>query len=136
MSDCLFCKIIKGEIPSYKVYEDDDVVAFLDITPVNSGHTLVVPKEHYEDMTKIPDELLCKVIRVIKHVAPAALKAVGSTGFNLGQNNGKVAGPMVDHVHFHITPRFEGDGYELWTGRAYSDGEAEEVLKQIVGNLK
>ncbi len=135
MSTCIFCKIIAGEIPSYKVYEDENVLAFLDITPVNAGHTLVVPKTHYENLLDLPEDLAQKLIAVIKKIAPAILKGASAEGFNLGLNNGSVAGQLVPHFHWHIMPRFANDNFELWRGRKYEAGEAEEVLMKIKENL-
>ncbi|MFH0856297.1 MAG: HIT family protein [bacterium] len=132
MTDCIFCKIIRGDVPSYKVYEDDFIYAFLDIIPINKGHILVVPKEHHENILDTPEELLCKIIKVVKNIAPIALKAVGSEGFNLGVNNGTIAGQIVSHLHFHIVPRFLYDGHQLFQGGAYEAGEAEDIQEKIV----
>jgi len=133
--DCIFCKIVAGEIPSYKIYEDDKILVFLDISPVNPGHALVVPKEHYEDLLVLPDELALAAIQAVKKVAPAILKATGATGFNLNQNNGTVAGQAVSHFHWHIVPRLENDGRELWHGEIYSNGQAEELIEKIKQTL-
>ena len=133
--NCIFCKIIAGEITSYKVYEDDKTLAFLDISPVNPGHTLVIPKEHYANMSELPDEILCHLAKVVKKIAPAILSAVGSQGFNLGLNNGSVSGQLVDHFHWHIMPRFEDDGWELWHGKTYGEGQAEEIIEKIKQSL-
>ena len=133
--DCIFCKIVAGEIPAFKVYEDDDILAFLDITPVNSGHTLVIPKQHYASLLELPDELLCRLAQAVKKIAPAVLAGVNSDGFNLGLNNGPVSGQLVPHFHWHIMPRFDGDGFELWHGHKYADGEAEAVATEIKKNL-
>ena len=133
--NCIFCKIIAGEITSYKVYEDDKTLAFLDISPVNPGHTLVIPKEHYANMSELPDEILCHLAKVVKKIAPAILSAVGSQGFNLGLNNGSVSGQLVDHFHWHIMPRFEDDGWELWHGKTYGEGPAEEIIEKIKQSL-
>jgi len=133
--DCIFCKIIAGEIPAYKVYEDEKILAFLDITPVNPGHTLVVPKEHHADLLDLPEELACQAISVIKKITPAILAGTGAKAFNLNLNNGITAGQLVSHFHWHIVPRFEGDGYELWHGKSYGEGEAEAVLEGIKNNL-
>jgi histidine triad (HIT) family protein len=128
---CIFCKIVAGEIPSHKVYEDDDVLAFLDITPVNPGHTLVIPKHHYENLLDLPEAEAQKLLSVIKKIAPAIMGAVGAKGFNLGLNNGVSAGQVVGHVHFHIIPRLENDGRQLWHGGEYKEGEAEVILEKI-----
>lgn len=134
--NCIFCKIIKGEIPSYKVYEDENVLAFLDIAPVNYGHTLIIPKKHYSNLEEISEEELCKVISVVKKVGKAMKDKLGVAGYNVGVNNDPVAGQIVPHVHFHVMPRNEKDGLKLWPGGKYKDGEAEEVLKKIKGTLK
>ncbi len=133
--DCIFCKIIKGEIPSRKVYEDEDMIAFLDIMPVNKGHALVVPKRHFQYIEEATDEELAALMKKIKKIAPAVLRAVGSQGYNLGINNGAVAGQLVPHLHFHIMPRFEGDGHHLFKGKKLSDEEMDKVKEKIVGNL-
>lgn len=134
--DCIFCQIVAGEIPAHKVYEDDDILAFLDITPVNPGHTLVIPKQHYASMLELPDELLCRLAQTVKKIAPAVLAAVNSDGFNLGLNNGPVSGQIVLHFHWHIMPRFNGDGFDLWHGSKYQEGEAEAVMEKIKTALK
>lgn len=135
MDDCIFCKIINGDIPSYKVYEDDDVLAFLDITPVNCGHTLVVSKKHYNNLINLPEDDTIKLIKVIKKIIPSIMSGTKAEGFNLNLNNGPVAGQVVNHIHFHIVPRHHNDGYKLWHGREYKTGEAEEILKKIKDNL-
>jgi histidine triad (HIT) family protein len=131
MNDCLFCKIIRGEIPSTKIYENDKILAFLDINPVNPGHTLVVPKEHFADMLETPDEVLDEMIRAVKKIAPAILQATGAEGFNLGVNNGEAAGQLILHTHFHIMPRRAGDGLKHWPGKQYGEGEMVEVSEKI-----
>ncbi|MBI5731782.1 MAG: HIT family protein [Candidatus Magasanikbacteria bacterium] len=135
MSECVFCKIISNEIPSVKVYETGRVLAFLDINPVNPGHVLVVPKEHYTNMLETPEEVLKELIAAAKKIAPAVLKGTGASAFNLTVNNGPEAGQVVAHTHFHIIPRFNGDGYRLWGGRAYAASEMEEAGKKIRKNL-
>lgn len=137
MSDCLFCKIVSGEIPSHKVYEDDKFLAFLDINPVNLGHTLVIPKDHYETLFDTPDGVLSEILPIAKKIARVVMEVTGAGGFNLNQNNYSVAGQVVDHLHFHIVPRFEDDGLELWPGEQYEDdNKAEELAKKISQNLK
>ncbi|MEI7741551.1 MAG: HIT family protein [bacterium] len=131
MSDCLFCKIIAGEIPSTKVYEDQDVVAFLDISPVNKGHTLVVPKSHAENFLVVSEDVSAKAFGAAQKVAKAVLAATGAHGFNLHVNNGHVSGQVVDHLHIHIIPRFEGDGLEHWPKMTYGSGEMWEVGEKI-----
>lgn len=135
MADCLFCRIIAKQIPCFKVYEDEDSLAFLDIKPVNPGHTLVVPKKHYDDFLAIPKEETEKMMRVMKKIAPAVLAGVKAQGFNLNLNNGRAAGQLISHLHWHIVPRFAGDGHDLWSGRDYAEGEAERILHSIRDSL-
>ena len=117
---CLFCKIINKEIPANIVYEDGETLAFLDIRPINPGHTLVIPKKHFEHCLETSDEALGAIMKTIKKVVPAILKAVGAEAFNLGVNCGSVAGQVIFHTHFHIMPRFSGDGHEMWHGKEAS----------------
>jgi len=133
--DCLFCKIVAGEIPCAKVFEDEKYLAFLDIGPVNPGHTLVIPKEHYDDLLKTPDALLDNMLGVTKKVAKAVLKAVNSEGFNVGINTGQGAGQLVPHFHIHIMPRFPEDGHHLWKQGNYKEGEMQKVANKIRQNL-
>lgn len=135
MSDCIFCKIVKGELPSHKVYEDDDVLAFLDINPVNPGHTLIIPKEHHKDLLNTPTELASKLIQAVQKIAPAILKEVESDAFNLGVNCGVGAGQIVFHTHLHIMPRFENDGHRLWVGKKMEQSELSEIAEKIKINL-
>lgn len=105
---CVFCKIIAGEIPCHKVYEDDSVLALLDIGPIAEGHTLVVPKSHAERLDAIAAAEGAAIGAVLPRVARAVLKATGASDFNVLQNNGESAGQAVWHVHFHVIPRHEG----------------------------
>ena len=117
MSNCIFCKIIKGDIPADKVWDSDDIFAFLDINPVNLGHVLVIPKKHFASLETTPDEIACEMMKAAKKIGLVMNDAIGADGFNLGLNNGKVAGQAVEHVHFHVMPRFVGDGLTLWPGK-------------------
>lgn len=136
MTDCIFCKIAEGKIPSAKVYENERIICFLDINPVNNGHVLIVPKKHYENLQMIPEDLLCEVIKTAKKISPAIIKAVNADSLNIGVNNGKNAGQLVMHFHMHIMPRFSGDGYELWHGKQYKEGEMQKVAERIKNLLK
>jgi histidine triad (HIT) family protein len=133
--DCIFCKIAKGEIPSEKIYEDADVLAFLDIGPVNKGHALVIPKRHYETIMDMPDEALAKVAAVVKKVAAAVKKAVSADGISIGQSNHKSAGQAIPHVHFHVMPRYANDGLRHWPQGTYAENEmklyGEKIRAQI-----
>ncbi len=118
-------------MPAEKIYEDEEVVAFLDISPITKGHTLVIPKRHFKDLVDTPADLLAKLISVVKDVAPAITRAMGADGFNVGLNNGKAAGQVVYHIHFHIIPRFTYDNLKMWEGSGYKEGEIEEVGSKI-----
>ena len=129
-TDCIFCKIISGELPSSKVYEDNDVLAFLDIKPVNPGHTLVIPKKHFENIHDTPDDIFAKTMVAAKKIADAILK-LGAKGVNIGMNNGSAAGQIVFHAHIHIMPRYGKDLLKLWTCKEYQEGEKDLVAKKI-----
>ncbi|NQV89555.1 MAG: HIT family protein [Parcubacteria group bacterium] len=133
MSDCLFCKIIAGEIPSVNVYEDEYVLAFLDINPVKAGHTLVVPKNHADDVSQSSNEDLAQVMGVVLKIAPKIQETVGGDGFNLMSNVGEAAGQSVFHTHFHIIPRFNGDGLPMWEHEGATD-EGREALGEKIRN--
>ncbi len=130
-NDCLFCKIASGEIPSHKIYEDDLTVAFLDINPVNLGHTLVIPKKHAGNLRDISEEDYLAVQKTVKRLAPKIAEALGACGYNIGQNNEPCSGQVVMHLHVHIMPRFEGDGYKLWHGKELSNEDAKKILEKI-----
>jgi len=134
-SDCVFCKIVEGKLPCYKVYENREFMAFLDRTPVNKGHTLLVPKAHYESLEKLPDTLSEKLILTLKKLVVPVASAVGSPGVNIGLNNAPVAGRLIPHVHFHIMPRFENDGYRLWEGKKLSEDEMKKIAQKIKNSL-
>ena len=130
MSPCIFCNIVANELPSTKVYEDKNALAFLDIKPVNPGHTLVIPKKHFENIHDMPDSLVGKVAIVAKRVADAILK-LGARGVNIGMNNGEAAGQIVFHAHMHVMPRYGKDSFSLWVGKEYDSNEREEVAEKI-----
>lgn len=131
MTDCLFCRIAAKQLPSTMVYEDDAVYAFLDIKPVNPGHTLVVPKIHYEGFIEADAETLSRLIQATQKVARAIVQTFGADGFNLEENNGEIAGQVIPHLHFHVVPRRPDDGLKHWPGTPYVEGQAEEVAKKI-----
>ncbi len=105
-NNCIFCAIAAGEIPSFKIYEDEFVLAYLDINPFTEGHTLVIPKTHAEGLLDADDALLATVIARVKKVAAHIKTALPCDGFNILQNNGEAAGQSVKHLHFHIVPRY------------------------------
>ena len=131
-ADCLFCKIVKGEIPCAKVYEDAQVLAFLDIAPVAPGHALVIPKLHCADLFALPDALDAAWLAAQKLVGRAVMTALGATGLNVQQNNGASAGQVVFHAHVHLIPRRDGDGLALWPGAPYADAAAMAAVAESV----
>ena len=132
MTDCIFCKIVSGELPAEKVYEDDNVLAFLDINVINKGDVLVVPKKHYPDFLDIPSDELSEVIKITQKVAGAVEKAVNSDGYNISINNKSAAGQAVMHLHIHIVPRFKDDGFKLWKQKPTSSEERKQMQKDIL----
>ncbi len=133
--DCIFCKIVAGEIPSYKVYEDSDVLGFLDVSPISKGHSLIIPKKHYPSLLETPDELIGRLIIAAKKLGQALSDCLKSDGFNLFQNNGVAAGQLVNHLHFHLLPRFSGDNkFSFPTYKEkYVEGEAESLSSSLKG---
>lgn len=135
MDECIFCKIIKGKIPSSKIYENENFFAFLDIAPVNKGHTLIIPKKHYKNILDMPEEKLNGYMETVKKVAKAVMKGVNADGINISMNNEKAAGQVVMHAHIHVIPRFENDGLKLWPQGKYQEGESEKTREKIVNYL-
>jgi len=137
MNECIFCKIINKEIPCYEIYEDENILAFLDRTPVNPGHTLVIPKKHSETILDTDEETLEKLIIATKKISNAIYKGLKLKGFNIGMNQFKVGGQVVPHLHIHIMPRKEGDNLRLWGSREYeSEEEKFEIQDKITRLLK
>ena len=135
--DCIFSKIVAGEIPAQKVYEDDVILAFLDINPISDGHTLVVPKKKYERLDDCPAELLGQMCSRLGRIAKAVVSATGAEGYNMLCNNGRAAGQLIDYVHFHIIPRNLGDGVlAKWPQHKYPQGKIEQIAERIRENLK
>ncbi len=134
--DCIFCKIVSGQIPSIKLYENDAVLAFMDIGPISDGHTLVIPKQHYARLDQAPPESVAQLSRLFPMLAAAVQKAVNADGYNLLCNNGAAAGQVVEHLHFHIIPRSVDDGvFNRWPSNQYEEGKAEHIAKKIQENL-
>ncbi len=129
--DCLFCKIIAGDVPAEKVYEDAGTLAFLDIHPINPGHTLVVPKNHAVGIAEVESADLQAVMATIKKIAPAVVAGVGADAYNIGINQGAAAGQVIMHLHVHIMPRFATDGHKLWHGTNASAEERAAVGEKI-----
>lgn len=112
MSDCIFCKIVNGEIPSKKIYEDENIFAFLDIQPKSAGHTLVIPKKHFENIYDIPENTLCEVMKVVKILSKRINERLSPNGIYVRQNNGESVGQSVFHYHVHIIPNYEKEPSE------------------------
>ena len=131
--DCIFCKIVNGEIPSKTVYEDDVFRAILDLGPASKGHTLLIPKEHASNLYELPDETAGKTLILAKKLAIRMTEKLQCDGFNLVQNNGEVAGQTVNHFHFHLIPRYLNDNQVIaWVPGEPSQDELEAIRKQIV----
>jgi len=136
MAECIFCKIVRGEIPCTKVYEDDLVLSFLDINPINPGHTLVLPKKHYATLFEVDPETLTACMLASRKISQAVYKGVKADGLNFLQNNFKAAGQLIDHVHFHLIPRFANDGFMTsWPGKPYPPGAMEKTLEHVLAEL-
>ncbi|MCK9360728.1 HIT family protein [Patescibacteria group bacterium] len=133
--ETIFSKILSGEIPCEKIYEDDFAFAFLDINPVNPGHALVIPKTWSAGFLDASEDTICRLIPAIQKVAKAVKEATGAEGVNIIQNEGAVAGQKVFHLHFHVIPRHAGDGREHWHGNPISAEEAKAVGEKIRAKL-
>jgi histidine triad (HIT) family protein len=135
MSDCIFCKIVNGEIPSAKVFENEHVFAFLDLSQVTKGHTLVIPKVHKENIFELTPEIASKVFEVVPQIANSIKKQFQPEGLNLLNNNGALAGQSVFHYHMHIIPRYgKGDGFgAVW--KSHEDQYTPEKLQEIATTI-
>lgn len=132
-SECIFCRIVAGEIPCAKVFESEDVIAFLDIAPVRPGHALVLPKGHYPTLWHLPDELGANLLAAVKKVGRGVMEATGARGMNVGMNNHPAAGQLVPHAHIHLIPRQEGDGLSLWDQSPYEDNS---VMLELADRIR
>ena len=135
--DCIFCKIAKGEIDSAKIWEDDDVLVFMDVKPFTKGHCLVIPKKHFENIFDIEDNILQKVIVMAKNISEKIKKNLGADGIRLSQSNGKAAGQEVMHFHLHIIPRYEGEDVPIHLTETIHSPQADfEEIKKIAEKLQ
>ncbi|MBN2455924.1 MAG: HIT family protein [Sedimentisphaerales bacterium] len=134
--NCLFCKIAAGQIPVVKIFEDEALLGFLDIGPLSDGHTLVIPKQHFERLHDCPGEVLANICRRIGTIAKAVICAVNCDDYNVLCNNGRAAGQLINHLHFHIIPRKTGDGlFNNWPAYKYKEGRCEAIADEIRKNL-
>jgi histidine triad (HIT) family protein len=136
MENCVFCKIVRGELPANKIYEDNDTLVFMDIGPIVKGHLLVIPKTHYAHLLETPAAVLAKLVVVVQKIAAAQKKALQADGVNVVQSNGRAAGQVVDHIHFHIIPRFTLDGHHWnWKPQKYADGGEMRAFADKIKNV-
>jgi len=132
---CNFCKIVSGKNPASIVYEDGKILAFMDLYPANVGHTLVVPKEHWETIYDIPEEVLSNLFAVVKKISVAVKKAVGAEGISILQFNGRVSGQSVMHFHVHVIPRFRGDAISRLIGAMLGPTGFEKAARKDLGEI-
>jgi len=133
--ECIFCKIINKEIPSDIIYEDDSVVAFMDVRPVSRGHALVVPKKHSADFFDADEATLERLMPSVQKIAKALSTAVNAAGINITTNNGAAAGQVIFHLHFHLIPRFSNDGLKPWPhheAEPKTRAEVAEAVKKLL----
>ncbi len=132
MTECIFCKIVSKEIPSEVLYENEDVIAVLDINPIHFGHALIIPKQHCDDFLDLPDGAYHSILQAAKIVTKALVQSLKLEGYNLFSNNGRIAGQSVFHFHLHITPRYRDDNIRfLLNLKKYSDGEMKRYGTMI-----
>ncbi len=130
--NCIFCKIVAGQIPCYKVYEDDRVLSFLDVGPLSRGHTLIVPKRHFLTLDQMPDDLAAACVAVAPRLARAVIAVTGAHAWNLLQNNGKLAHQAVGHVHFHIIPKTDLAGLGIaWPASKLDPKDGQDLAAKI-----
>ncbi len=130
--DCIFCKIVKGEIPSYKIYEDEHALAFLDINPINEGHTLVIPKNHYETLDEAVADEIPALFSAVHKVTKGVIEGMNPEGYNIFTSAGEVAGQVVKHLHIHILPRWSGDKFRfIWPQQKLSEEKMTEIKEKI-----
>lgn len=133
MADCIFCKLANGEIPTAKLYEDDDFTVILDAGPATLGHCLILPKAHYANIYEMPEDLVAKAFVLAKKIATQMTRAMNCDGFNIVQNNGETAGQSVFHFHIHLIPRYKG-GEKIvanWTPGTLTDEAREEIIRKF-----
>jgi histidine triad (HIT) family protein len=134
--DCIFCKIIAGDIPAARVVEDDDALAFMDIGPVAEGHVLLIPKAHVATADEMTAEQASRVLGHLPALVRAVRDVTGCEGVNILQNNGAVAHQVVMHVHFHVIPRTSGDAFDFnWPAGKYPPGKAEQLAEDLRNRL-
>ena len=131
--NCIFCKILNGDIPSRTIFEDEDFQVIMDVEPATKGHCLILPKNHYANLFEMPDEVAAKVLPIAKKVAAHLKETLQGDGINLVQNNGEAAGQTVHHFHMHVIPRYEGGNAKdvTWSHSAFRAEELDAIRDQI-----
>lgn len=138
--NCIFCGIVAGTVPARKIYEDDETVAFLNIHPMNLGQTLVIPKDHFENIYSLPDEQLCRVMITTRKIATAIKSSLDADGINIAMNNETASGQAIFHAHIHIIPRYNDDGLGVAFDdsskyKTYEGDSAGAIVEKIVKEL-
>lgn len=132
--DCIFCKIVNGEIPSKTIYEDTMFKVILDVSPATKGHALILVKDHYANFFELPEDVAAEAIKLAKKIATKMKENLQADGFNLVQNNGEVAGQTVNHFHLHLIPRYKNDEQHiLWNPTTVTQDVLEEIKNLITG---
>ncbi len=136
-NQCIFCKIIDGEIPSATIYEDEDFKVIMDISPAAAGHAIMLPKKHFANLYELDDQTASRALIVARKVATAMREELGCDGLNVLQNNGEAAGQTVFHYHIHLIPRMKEDTVNLsWQQKSYADGEAARIAEAIAKRIR
>ena len=131
MTECIFCDVMDGKLPSYMIYDDDDCLAILDKYPIDNGHSLIITRQHYEKITDMSIDDVSRLFSKVPKIINAIIKATGADGFSIAQNNGKSAKQIIPHVHIHLIPRYNATG-TLWTKRKImSDDELKQLAEKI-----
>ncbi|NIQ04349.1 MAG: HIT family protein [Candidatus Korarchaeota archaeon] len=134
--DCIFCDIVAGNTPAEKVYEDDRVLAFLDINPISEGHTLIIPKKHYPDIFEIPSHELCELSQTTKKISKSLRISLNAKGVNVLHNSGTAAQQEVPHFHIHVIPRYRGDQINIFPERKQKKGDLNKIAEKIRKRLQ
>jgi histidine triad (HIT) family protein len=134
---CIFCRVLNGEIPTYPIWEDDKMFATLEIQPANPGHVLVFPKEHFSVLPQMPDDLVAHMFKVVKQISSVVFEVTGAEGVEIRQRNGQAAGQMIPHVHVHIIPRFQKDGVPTdWEPQKLAEEEFKKIQTALASVAK
>lgn len=134
--NCVFCKIISGEIPAHTIYEDEQFKVILDVAPATKGHALIIPKNHYSNLYELPEDIAADAIKLAKKMMQVMTDKLNCDGFNIIQNNGEIAGQTVFHFHMHLIPRYKGDGEILKYVSLHPSQEEMEETEKIITEMK